>query len=89
MTALDRVTGGATVILHVDGNSVPGAPHLPEAVKAHVYVTPFIKEEIPAGDICVAQLTQMFIESIALPSIQRWERAMGNIGEQQRLSYVI
>ncbi|KAI0684293.1 hypothetical protein BC835DRAFT_1422324 [Cytidiella melzeri] len=78
LTALDRVSGGATIMLHIDGNQKPGSPHVPEAVKADVYITPHIKQENPDGEVFVAQVAQAFIESIAVPSIQRWEGAMGN-----------
>ncbi|KAI0699212.1 hypothetical protein BC835DRAFT_1412677 [Cytidiella melzeri] len=80
ITALDRVSGGATLLMHIDGNLPPGHNRVPEAVKVKTYVTPHIMQEIPNGDIIVAQLTQTFVESIALPSIERWERAMENNG---------
>ncbi|KAI0687956.1 hypothetical protein BC835DRAFT_1419558 [Cytidiella melzeri] len=76
LTALDCVSGGATIMLHVDGNQIPGSQHVPEAVKADVYFTPHIRHENPNGEVFVVQAAQAFIELIALPCIQRWERAM-------------
>ncbi|KAI0697793.1 hypothetical protein BC835DRAFT_1413471 [Cytidiella melzeri] len=78
LTALDCVSGGATIMLHIDGNQKPGSPHVPKAVKAGVYITPHVKQENPDGEVFVAQVAQAFIESIAVPSIQWWEGAMGN-----------
>ncbi|KAI0684585.1 hypothetical protein BC835DRAFT_1422151 [Cytidiella melzeri] len=80
-TALDRVSGGATLLLHIDGNLPPGLPRAPDVVKVSVYATPYIKSEIPNGEIVVAQLTQSFVEAIALPSIEQWEQALSKTGE--------
>ncbi|KAI0702842.1 hypothetical protein BC835DRAFT_1303302 [Cytidiella melzeri] len=88
ITALDRVSGGATLLMHIDGNLPPGHHRVPEAVKVKTYVTPHIMQEIPNGDIIVAQLTQTFVESIALPSIERWERAMENNGITFKYSFL-
>ncbi len=77
---MDRISGGVTLLLHIDGNQAPGTKLVPEAVKVQAYITPHIKMEIAGGDVAVARIVQMFVESIALPSIKRWQQAMANIG---------
>ncbi len=83
---MDRVSGGATILLHINGNQIPGMPHVPEAVNAQVYITPYIKTSIPGADVTVARMVQMFIEDIGLPSIARWERAMAKNGKSSNES---
>ncbi|KAI0684982.1 hypothetical protein BC835DRAFT_1310265 [Cytidiella melzeri] len=74
--------------MHINRNIPPGHNCVPEAVKVNMYITPHIMQEIPNGDIIVAQLTQTFVESIALPSIERWEQAMENNGISLKYSFL-
>ncbi|KAI0734099.1 hypothetical protein BC629DRAFT_526032 [Irpex lacteus] len=80
LTALDRVSGGGTIMMHIDGNMRPGTPTTPEAMQPLVYFTPFIRHDIPNADIVIARLAQMFTECIAVPTVQRWEGAMVQSG---------
>lgn len=69
-------------MMHVDGNRQPGLPLMPEFVSSQVYATSYIKDEIADGSIAIARLNQLFVENIAMPSIERWERAMRQSGQQ-------
>lgn len=74
----DRVTGGTTVVMHVDGSFPPGTPRVAENVKVHVYAMPSLLQELPDTQRALAQLVQSFVESMAIPVITRWERAAAN-----------
>jgi hypothetical protein len=63
------------MIIHVDGSHTPGAPILPECVKADVYLPCIIINEHPEAHAAVAQIVQGFIEAIGIPTIHRWTRA--------------
>jgi hypothetical protein len=76
----DRTFGGCTMILHVDGTTVPGVPALPQFVKAHVYLPPNLVEEIPDSHQPISSIVQSFIENLGIPTIKRWKRAGRNRG---------
>jgi hypothetical protein len=63
------------MIIHVDGSHTPGAPVLPECVKADVYLPYVIINEHPEAHPAVAQIVQGFIEAIGIPTIHCWTRA--------------
>ena len=74
-TLWDRAFGGSTMIIHVEGSNNPGAPALPECIKADVYLPPVIVSEHPESHATIAAMVQSFIEQIGVPTIQRWTRA--------------
>lgn len=62
------------MIIHVEGANIPGAPLLPECVKADVYLPPAIIDEHPEMHPAIAQIVQTFIEVVGIPTIQCWTR---------------
>jgi hypothetical protein len=63
------------MIIHVDGSHTPGAPVLPECVKADVYLPYVIINEHPEAHLAIAQIVQGFIEAIGIPTIHCWTHA--------------
>ncbi|CAL1708809.1 unnamed protein product [Somion occarium] len=80
ITAWDRITGGTTILIHIDGTLEPDAPVSPEYVKAHVYLNPGLLEDMPETTAAVVRMVQLFIEDIGLPVIRRWFRAFKKEG---------
>ncbi|KAJ6631846.1 hypothetical protein B0H10DRAFT_1975307 [Mycena sp. CBHHK59/15] len=71
-TMWDRCTGGTTMILHVDGTTIPGAPLVPERLKAHVYMPPHFIAEHPEAHTSIAFISQTFLEQIGIPTANSW-----------------
>jgi hypothetical protein len=71
-TLWDRAFGSSTIIIHIEGSNTPGAPALPECIKADVYLPPVIISEHPEAHSAIAQIVQTFIEAVGVPTIQRW-----------------
>ncbi|KAH7904909.1 hypothetical protein BJ138DRAFT_1118961 [Hygrophoropsis aurantiaca] len=67
-TALDRLTGGTTLVLHHRGAMQPGAEVLPENMNADVYLNPQILTRHPELHTAIAEIVQLFIEKLAVPS---------------------
>ena len=74
-TMADRAYGGATMIMHVDGTLAPGAPPLPEYIKANVYIPPPILDENLTPPSSIARVVQQFIEDVGVPAAIRWKSA--------------
>ncbi|OBZ65190.1 hypothetical protein A0H81_14852 [Grifola frondosa] len=79
-TAFDRINGGATLVIQVNGAMQPGALRVPEHVKTNVYFPPSLLEEVPEFGIALARINQIFVEDIALRVISRWETAFRKAG---------
>jgi hypothetical protein len=58
--------------MHVEGAAVPGAPILPEFLKAHVYIPPHLVAELPACRQSIATIVQTFLEDIGVPTVEQW-----------------
>ena len=74
-TLWDRAFGSSTIIIHVEGAINPGAPALPEHIKADVYLPPVMISEHPEAHSAIAQIVQTYIEAIGVPTVQRWTHA--------------
>ena len=59
---------------------VPGAPHLPECLKADVYLPPHLVEELPDCHRPIAAIVQTFIEEIGIPTVNRYTAAAREFG---------
>jgi hypothetical protein len=79
-TMWDRAYGGSTMVLHVDGTTVPGTPVLPEYLKADVYLPPHLIEELPERHHAIGDIVQIFIENVGIPTVSRWAAAARNLG---------
>ncbi|KAJ7239843.1 hypothetical protein C8J57DRAFT_1527888 [Mycena rebaudengoi] len=71
-TSWDRLFGGTTMILHVEGTTVPNTPPLPQFLRSSVYLPPSFIAENPASHGPIARIAQIFIESVGVPTVQRW-----------------
>ncbi|KAK6980890.1 hypothetical protein R3P38DRAFT_2579420, partial [Favolaschia claudopus] len=71
-TLWDRAYGGTTMVLHIDGTTVPNTPALPEYLRASVHLPPRLVARHPASHGPIAQIVQMFIESVGVPTVQQW-----------------
>ncbi|KAJ6591775.1 hypothetical protein DFH09DRAFT_1073634 [Mycena vulgaris] len=73
-TKADRAIDSTTLILHVEGTTMPGAPLAPEFLKAHVYMPPSFIRENPGAHAAITTIAQLFIEHISVPTAAAWER---------------
>ncbi|KAJ7284761.1 hypothetical protein C8J57DRAFT_1497645 [Mycena rebaudengoi] len=71
-TAWDRLFGGTTMILHVEGTTVPNTPPQPQFLLSSIYLPPFFVAANPASHGPIAQIAQLFIESVGVPTVQMW-----------------
>lgn len=60
------------MVIHVEGATIPGAPHLPEFLKADVYLPPHLVDECPECHLPIAAMVQTFIEEIGIPTVNRY-----------------
>jgi hypothetical protein len=79
-TTWDRAFGGTTMIIHIEGATVLGAPIRPEYMKADVYLPPQLITELPDTHSTIASIVQTFIESVGIPTVNRWATAARNLG---------
>ena len=68
------------MVIHVEGATVPGAPHLPECLKADVYLPPHLVDELPECHRPIAAIVQTFIEEIGVPTVNRYIAAGQEFG---------
>ena len=59
---------------------IPGAPHLPECLKADVYLPPHLVDEHPECHLPIAAMVQTFIEEIGIPTVNRYIAAGHEFG---------
>ncbi|KAJ6458736.1 hypothetical protein C8R45DRAFT_1109849 [Mycena sanguinolenta] len=73
-TKYDRSTAGTTLIVHVNGTTVPGMPLAPERLKADVYIPPHFLAEHPELHPTIAFVVQTVIERIGMATAEDWRR---------------
>ncbi|KAJ6536528.1 hypothetical protein DFH09DRAFT_1091283 [Mycena vulgaris] len=71
-TKWDRSAGITTMILHVEGATIPGAPLSPEYMKAHVYIPPSFLAKNPASHDVIASIVQSFIQNVGILTAAGW-----------------
>ncbi|KAJ7867213.1 hypothetical protein B0H14DRAFT_3590365 [Mycena olivaceomarginata] len=71
-TLWDRVFGGTTMILHIEGTTVPNTPSLPEYLRCSAYLPPSFIANNPGRHPDIARIVQLFIESVGVPTVQAW-----------------
>ncbi len=49
-------------------------------INPEVYITPYLRKEIKNANVAITRIVQMFIETLAVPSLLRWERIMNASG---------
>ncbi|GBE84234.1 hypothetical protein SCP_0602120 [Sparassis crispa] len=62
-------------MVHTDGTQRPGAAVAPEQVKVISYFSPGLQSELPETSYTITRIIQLFIEGMAIPAIERWDRA--------------
>lgn len=72
----DRMFGGTTLVIHVDGTTRPGSPRRPEFVKTDVYFPGHLLRlnDAQRYSDTISDMVQRFIIDIGLPTIERYER---------------
>jgi hypothetical protein len=68
-TLVDRAAGSTTMIMHVDGATMPNTPARPEFLKASVYVPPLFLCRNPDAHVPIARIVQLFLESVGVPTV--------------------
>ena len=76
----DRAYRGSMLVIHVEGATVPGAPTLPEYLKADVYLPPHLVDEHPECHVPIATMVQTFIEEIDIPTVNQYMAAGHKFG---------
>ncbi|KAJ7033889.1 hypothetical protein C8F04DRAFT_1103133 [Mycena alexandri] len=79
-TMLDRTFGSTTMILNVGGTTVPGSPALPEFLRASVYLPPAFLRQHPDSHPAIAQIAQIFLESVGVPTVVAWKASALRLG---------
>ncbi|KAJ7833793.1 hypothetical protein B0H14DRAFT_2591272 [Mycena olivaceomarginata] len=71
-TLWDRTFGGMTMIMHIEGTTMPNTPTEPQFLRAATYLPPGFVAAHPASHAAIARITQTFIEAIGIPTVQQW-----------------
>ncbi|KAJ7259984.1 hypothetical protein B0H12DRAFT_1069881 [Mycena haematopus] len=71
-TLWDRTFGGTTMIMHVEGTTMPNTPTEPQYLRAATYLPPGFVAAHPASHAAIARIVQTFIEAIGVPTVQQW-----------------
>ncbi|KAJ6617184.1 hypothetical protein B0H10DRAFT_2034436 [Mycena sp. CBHHK59/15] len=71
-TLWDRSFGGSTIVLHVEGTTVPNTPVQPEYLRCTAYLPPSLVADNPTSHGPIAQIAQTFIESVGVPTVNKW-----------------
>ncbi|KAJ7229515.1 hypothetical protein B0H12DRAFT_1240243 [Mycena haematopus] len=73
MTTLwDRAFGGTTIVLHVDGTTIPGTPAEPQYLRASAYLPPAFVDSNQGSHVAIATMVQLFLEGVGVPTVQQW-----------------
>lgn len=75
-TALDRATGGFTLILHHRGSVNHQLTAVPENIRIDTYFPPRMVSRFPELKQPIADISQMFIEQIAPTTVRNWIAGM-------------
>ncbi|KAJ7765464.1 hypothetical protein DFH07DRAFT_955706 [Mycena maculata] len=73
LTMWDRTWGSTSMLLHVEGTTMPNTPPAPEFLRACVYLPPAFIGRNPGSHRAIAQIAQMFIESVGVPTVLNWK----------------
>ncbi|KAJ7088985.1 hypothetical protein C8R44DRAFT_892605 [Mycena epipterygia] len=71
-TCWDRTFGGSTIIMHINGTTVPNTPSQPQFLCCSAYLPPSFLANNPASHGPIAKIVQTFIESVGIPTVQQW-----------------
>ncbi|KAJ6594080.1 hypothetical protein B0H19DRAFT_1093673 [Mycena capillaripes] len=71
-TLWDRTWGGTTMILHIEGTTMPNTPTQPQFLRAATYLPPGFVAANPASHPAIARIAQIFIEAVGIPTVQQW-----------------
>ncbi|KAJ7267849.1 hypothetical protein C8J57DRAFT_1613969 [Mycena rebaudengoi] len=71
-TLWDRLFGRTTLILHVEGTTVPNTSSLPEYIRCSAYLPPSFVADNPGRHGDIARIVQLFIESVGVPTVDKW-----------------
>ncbi|KAJ7192579.1 hypothetical protein GGX14DRAFT_594446 [Mycena pura] len=66
-TLWDRTFGSTTMVMHVEGTTMPNTPTQPEYLRAAVYLPPGFVASQPASHAAIARIVQTFIEALTQP----------------------
>ncbi|KAH9918800.1 uncharacterized protein B0H18DRAFT_1122876 [Fomitopsis serialis] len=75
LTAWDRFTGGATVMMHVNANVPPNTVLHVQNVKIHAYIPPPLVIEDRQARYSIARMAQEFAKEIGIPAIRQFHSA--------------
>ncbi|KAJ6568721.1 hypothetical protein B0H19DRAFT_1373239 [Mycena capillaripes] len=82
-TMWDRAMGGTTLVLHIDGTTVPNTVLTPDRLKASVHAPPHFLQENPDSHLAIAHIVQLFIEYVGIPTVDRWTRSARRLWPMQ------
>ncbi|KAJ6573765.1 hypothetical protein DFH09DRAFT_1311849 [Mycena vulgaris] len=87
-TKWDRTFRGTTMVIHVDGTTIPNAPLVPERLKAHCYLPPRFLADHPETHQALAGIVQSFIEHVGIPTAADWRRRAAYIWSMTQVGHL-
>jgi hypothetical protein len=69
---MDRAMGSTTIVIMMEGTTVPGTPPRSDFLKAHVCMPPSFLSENPGSHVAITTIIQLFIEHVGVPMVQAW-----------------
>lgn len=60
------------MVMHIDGTTIPNTPAAPEYLRVSAYLPPSFIASQPASHGSIAQIVQMFVESVGVPTVNQW-----------------
>ncbi|KAJ7797722.1 hypothetical protein B0H13DRAFT_1934048 [Mycena leptocephala] len=72
-TLWDRAFGGTTMVMHVDGTTIPGMPAAPQYLHAAIYLPPTFLATNRHSHPAIATIVQTFLESVGVPTVRQWK----------------
>ncbi|KAF7369454.1 hypothetical protein MVEN_00274800 [Mycena venus] len=71
-TLWDRSLGGTTMVLRIDGTTMPNTPLEPQYLRASAYLPPSFVANHTTSHAAIVRIAQTFIESVGVPMVQDW-----------------
>ncbi|KAJ6620824.1 hypothetical protein B0H10DRAFT_1945854 [Mycena sp. CBHHK59/15] len=71
-TLWDRTFSGTTMIMHVEGTTVPNTPALIQYLRCATYLPPSFIADNPASHGPIARIVQTFLKCVGVPTVQKW-----------------
>ncbi|KAJ7885044.1 hypothetical protein B0H14DRAFT_3431988 [Mycena olivaceomarginata] len=72
-TLWDHTFGGTTMVLHVDGTTIPGTPPEPQYLRASTYLPPSFVNAHTDSHPAITSIAQLFLKAVGIPTVMQWK----------------